>query len=706
MVRAWASALATAAAFGATAAHAACEDLLPTKQETAVRDITPLDLVRIRDVGEPDVYNTPTTPYALSPDGRSLAFVIARADPLTNAVCTALVVIAANGKGDPRIIDRGGRLPSLPGNYRGLFIHSGFPDQITPIWSPDGRSVAYRKRVDGLVQLVSATADGSGASVLSQAAVDIEDFAWTADSKAVVYTARTSLIAAERAIDREGESGWLYDIRTIPNISWRPNPLVKDLPTSAFFVDAATRTTRAATASEQALVVPPPEPGYPYDVLATSRSGAKAWTQPVSAHPQAEHQVWASDAAGNKVACTLAGCTGHISRIFWDASGRSILFLAREGWKGEAAVIHRWVPGSNRLSTVLRTTDALSGCIQSKAELICGRENSNTPRRIVAIDVETGRDRVIFDPNPEFAQLRLGRVQRLRWTNDRGLPAWGDLVLPPGYDGKAKLPLIVVNYFSSGFLRGGTGDEYPIFPLAAKGFAVLSFERPPSVATSVPGLTSWEDDLRALQHNWAERRSVHSALMTGIDKAIATGAIDPARLGITGLSDGASIVEFALVNSRRFAAAAMSSCCDDRTTSLVLGGEAWGDQNHRTGYPLSVDDDRAYWKPISLSLNARAIDTPILFQLADRETGLALQSYGALREAGKAVEMHVFPHEFHNKVEPVHRLAIYDRNIDWFAFWLRGYEDPAPDKRTQYERWEKLRSLRDNGHQPGEKGVP
>lgn len=702
MVRVIVSALAiAAAALGAPMAHATCDDLLPREQAIGpARDITPLDLVRFRDVGEPDVYNSSTSPYAVSPDGRDLAFVIARADPSTNVVCTALVVMAVDGKGVPRIIDRGGRLPSLPGNYRGLFISSGFPDQITPIWSPDGRSIAYRKLVQGVVQLVRAAADGSGASVVTQAPVDIEDFAWTRDSRAIVYTARTSLIAAERAVDREGETGWLYDIRTIPNISWRPNPLVKDLPTSTFRVDVDTRVTRAASADEQVLVTPPPEPGYPYDVIAGASNGAKAWTEPVSASPLAEHQVRAADAAGRKFICDLAGCTGKISRIFWDRSGRSVLFLSREGWNHEETVLHRWVPGVRRLATLLSTTDSLTGCIQSEAELICGRENAATPRRIVAIDPRTGRDRLIYDPNPEFSRLRLGTVQRLRWTNDRGLPAWGDLVLPPGYDGKTKLPLIVVNYFSSGFLRGGTGDEYPIFVFAAKGFAVLSFERPPTVATMVPGLASWDDDLRALQHNWAERRSVHSALMTGIDKAIATGAIDPSRLGITGLSDGASIVEFALVNTRRFAAAAMSTCCDDRATSLVLGGEAWGDQNHRTGYPLSVDDDRDYWKPISLSLNARLIDTPILFQLADREAGLALQSYGALREAGKPVEMRIYPGEYHNKVQPLHRLAIYDRNIDWFDFWLRGYEDPAPEKRSQYGSWEQLRSAQEG--RPGE----
>lgn len=695
MVRSLASICAVAVAtFGANPAGAACEDVLPSGVgNTAVRDITTRDLARIRDVGEPDVTGVATSPYAVSPDGRRLAFVIARGDPASNAVCTALVVMPFDGSGAPLILDRGGRLPIHAGTFRGLFIDTGFPEQITPIWSPDGNSIAWRKLVDGKAQLVRALADGGGVAVVTQAATDIEDFVWLPDGTAMIYATRTSRIEAERAIDREGEAGWRYDARIVPNISWRPNPWAKNLPLSMFRVDLATGTTRAASGAEQAHLVPPPTPGYPYDVVAVAPNGAKAWTAPVSRHPYALHRVWAKDARGGKIACELAGCTGRISRIFWDRDARSILFLTRQGWRDEEAVIFRWIPGRKRLETVLRTTDTLSGCIQARRELICGRENATTPRRIVGIDVGTGRARLIFDPNPEFARLRLGRVQRLRFTTDRGLEAWGDLVLPPGYDGRAKLPLVVVSYHSRGFLRGGTGDDYPILPLAANGFAVLSFERPPAVAAGIPGLTSWAEALREWHRDWREQRSVHSALMAGIDQAIATGAIDPDRIGITGLSDGATMVEFALVNSKRFKAAAMSTCCDDRLTSLVLGGEAWGGENRRSGYPLSIDPNRAFWKPISLSINARSITAPILFQVADREAGLALESYGALREAGKPVEMRIYPQEYHNKVQPRHRLAVYDRNIDWFNFWLRGHEDPVPAKRTQYASWHELREL-------------
>jgi len=32
-------------------------------------------------------------------------------------------------------------------------------------------------------------------------------------------------------------------------------------------------------------------------------------------------------------------------------------------------------------------------------------------------------------------------------------------------------------------------------------------------------------------------------------------------------------------------------------------------------------------------------------------------------------------------------------NVDWFCFWLKGEEDPAPAKVEQYARWRDLRKL-------------
>jgi len=41
--------------------------------------------------------------------------------------------------------------------------------------------------------------------------------------------------------------------------------------------------------------------------------------------------------------------------------------------------------------------------------------------------------------------------------------------------------------------------------------------------------------------------------------------------------------------------------------------------------------------------------------------------------------------------QPRHRLEIYERNLDWFRFWLKDEQDPDPRKEEQYRRWNRLR---------------
>jgi len=41
--------------------------------------------------------------------------------------------------------------------------------------------------------------------------------------------------------------------------------------------------------------------------------------------------------------------------------------------------------------------------------------------------------------------------------------------------------------------------------------------------------------------------------------------------------------------------------------------------------------------------------------------------------------------------KPWERMISQEGSVDWFAFWLQGYEDPDPAKREQYARWHQLR---------------
>ena len=98
-------------------------------------------------------------------------------------------------------------------------------------------------------------------------------------------------------------------------------------------------------------------------------------------------------------------------------------------------------------------------------------------------------------------------------------------------------------------------------------------------------------------------------------------------------------------------------------------------------------DDIAFWNALSLSRNAASVRAPILAQVADREALFMLQAQRTFADLERPFELFVFPDEYHVKWQPRHRLAIYERSLRWFEFWLMQRESPDPAFADEYARW-------------------
>ena len=57
----------------------------------------------------------------------------------------------------------------------------------------------------------------------------------------------------------------------------------------------------------------------------------------------------------------------------------------------------------------------------------------------------------------------------------------------------------------------------------------------------------------------------------------------------------------------------------------------------------------------------------------------------------KPVEFVILDNSEHVVTNPAVRLAAQGGNVDWYRFWLQGYEDPDSSKAAQYRRWEEMR---------------
>ncbi|WP_324072150.1 Atxe2 family lasso peptide isopeptidase [Sphingopyxis sp.] len=680
----------------APSASARCDDLLPASKSAASpgaqkRPITALDLLRVRDIGRGD--NSPSSrqsALALSPDGRKIAFTLVRADPDTNAYCIGLAVMEAEAGASPRLLDRGGEIFLGSGDYRDVILETGFPVLLAPAWSPDGRWIAFLRRDEGVTQLWAVRTDGGSAHALTRGEIDVEQFAWSQEGGTIIYASRTGQLAERASVAREAVTGFRYDDRYVPMMGDRPMP-VSATPLSIYRIDPENGRESRGSEGDRALLPPDPITYKTLPMSVRTPRGQIAIAESLTPNPFSEQQIKISTETGEQIACEQDACRGKFTGMWWTVAGETLLFLKREGWNAGSMGLYRWQPGKGPPERLLATKDVINGCGLARGKLICTREDATTPARIVEIDPANGQSEILYDPNPEFASIRFGRVQRLEWKNDRGLEVRGDLVLPPGYEGGVRLPLIVTTYRANGFLRGATGNEYPIHLFAEHGFAVLALERPLPVAAAKPMETDAVKLRAANDEGWAERWSIQSAVMGGVQRAIDLGIADPARIGITGLSDGASTTTFALINSKRFAAASISTCCLEPWAVNSTIGPAFAKMMRKQGFPAGTSDDRTFWKPGSIIQNAGEIDTPLLMQLADREYLTAIDGFAALREQGKSVDMYVFPNEYHNKWQPLHRLVVYERNLDWFRFWFQDRESADPAKADEVLHWRAMR---------------
>ena len=666
-----------------------------------------LDIATLRDIEA----------LSVSPNGEWAAFQLRQAQPNANRYNAEWhIVSTAGGSATQRLADAG---PPILGHFQGRVNGAIYP--TPPVWSPNSEWIAYLRDHDGVVQIWRSARDGR-TEQLTRGDASVRALAYSADGNRLIFETEPSAAHRRAALLEEGLSGLLYDARFFPARSPHPvfphdvrlgggAPERSPSQVSAGRIrvyDLVTRRERSATSREadafmrgQAGARPLNRPTVRGEA-ATSAGGSLAWTEARDPEQQGfmpPLTLVAQLGGGDVVVCEHAACTGRSLPGLWWRDDRELVFARREGEYYSSTALYSWRPGDRAPRFIMRTDGKLVPsatvewrCSVADDRLICLFEESDVPRRLVAVDLDTGEIATLFDANPEWREFDLGaRPQRIEFTTRAGVGADGYVVYPPESDQDERLPLVVVTYRCEGFLRGGTGDEYPIYALAAQGFAVLCFNAPLG-----------DEERQARQDaqsyvRWArgpgepEKRWVQECLDAAVDVLAATGRIDPDRVAVTGLSFGAEIVQFALFNMPRLSVAIASGVGYEPTDYYLYGPAARRSFRARgLGAPDATPDR---WRALAVTPNADRVTAPLLLHISDHEMVSAVAPVTALEDASRAVEMYVFPNEYHVKWQPRHRLAIYERNIDWLNFWLRDVEDDDPAKTLQYERWRGLRAL-------------
>jgi len=379
-----------------------------------------------------------------------------------------------------------------------------------------------------------------------------------------------------------------------------------------------------------------------------------------------------------------------ITQLWWTSSSKEVVFVA--GNNGESGIFK--VDIEEPKTQVIRGPKGEETFYQCTADsktthLACTLETPDSPAEAAVISMHGGRLQVLTDANPEYNRLIRSAAKKYEWTNRYGDSAFGYLFLPVNYVKGTRYPLIITTYRAWGFMRGGVGDEYPVQVLAANGFAVFVWERTRNYEPATGHSQEFESTLKDWQSPVASLQQITESL----DNA---GIIDNSKIGITGLSWGAGLALYAISHVHLFSAASVSNPGVTDPMFYYIGGTVWREQFARWGLPgLPTGPSADKWRKWSTALNSDQITAPLLIQASNMEYFASLQLVTTLKMMNKPVELIIYPGESHIKKEPVHKLELYTRNVDWFRFWFQDHEDPDPAKAEQYVRWRELRRLQE-----------
>ena len=643
----------------------------------------------------------------VSPDGESVAFRLEQASIERNTYDSVWYVQSMDGTTPARRVAEGG----VP-----LRDTAGISLPTPAIWSPDGRWIYYRARIDGRIEVWRAAIDGSGAEPVMLDPADVRDFSLSADGTVLKYSAGATREDVFRAEQAEYYSGIRVDARTpigqnlfrsgniedrlatqrLGPIWFERIPLLAETLDRWKVVDLATGIKRELAPSDvpsKSLTASdlPKNVTKPWKLAHDTRSGRIALLTRVGEKgelrdkPDVELAMLADRNAPQLIKCLAELCTNKaITDIQWRPGTDEVVFTVTDPHEGLAQSILRWNVKTGVVYPVAQSRGLMNGgrnpssaCGLASTALACVAAEADRPPRLERIDLESGEREALFDPNVALARdmEKAVAVRFLRWTDMKGREFTGQY-FSARRASDDRPPLFVTYYTCPGFLRGGLGDEWPLVSLVEHGISALCINQ-------LPGYT-----LDAIERHDQGRTAVESV----VDLLVSEGEVDRNRVGMGGLSYGGAVTLWTVTESKLLAAASVSSPVVSPT--YYLFGSLKGDSfvsGFKELWGLGTQEETPErWHALSPAFKLDKILIPILFQMSEQEYLHALDYTVPLMRESRA-DLYVFPHEPHQKFQPRHKLAVYERNLDWFRFWLRGFEDTDPSKTEQYKYWREMR---------------
>ena len=647
-------------------------------------------LISLQRVGSP----------AISPDGASVAYTVRSTDWDDDSYHTEIWLADA----------RSGETRQLTNNAK--------KSSSSPVWSPDGKTLAFATDRDDKRQVYVIDPRGGEARKLTAAEENVGAFAWSPDGRSIAYTCMDPKSAADKErqktygdFDVIGEGYrmshlWVLDVATkkarrltsgtftVGQFSWSP-----DGTRIAF--DHRINSANANGGSADISVVTVDDGTVKPLVTQDGPDSAP---------------VWSPD--GSKIAFESA-----MARPFYFYANRVIAIVPARGGPVEAistafdedASIARWTPAGIYFSAAQRTNSYLfsidpatraektfkpanpAGDARAVLPWSAGNFSVTPDGRSVAFlatDASTLPE-VYVSPLPDLEPRKLtdmtaqtaswarGTQEVIQWKSKDGATIEGVLHKPVGFQPGRKYPLLVVIHGGpTGVSRPalfGSTSTYPIDIWTAKGALVLE--------PNYRGSAGYGEAFRSLN---VRNLGVGDAwdVLAGVDRLIADGLADPDRVGTMGWSQGGYISAFLTTHdSARFKAVSVGAGISDWTTYYVNTDITPFTRQYLKSTPWDDPEIYAKTSPMTYIKGAKA---PTLIQHGATDQRVpppdSFELYRGLQDLGvpsKLIIYKGFEGIGHGPSKPKSSRAVMQHNLEWFDQYIFAAPSQRPSQQEK-----------------------
>jgi len=621
---------------------------------------------------------------AISPDGRQIVFSRSFVDKINDQNRSNLWIVDVQGE----------RIRELT---RGNWSDS------SPVWSPDGKRIAFLSDRDGTRQLHVMWPDTGEVAQLTHYTGDIGNPVWSPDGRQIAFTSTVEdkdPILPVKLPPRPENAKWARPAVIIDRLNWRRDGVgpVPKAYSHVFVVDAVLGGTPRQVTSGN----------YNHGDVAWSRDGRTIYVsgirKPDAEYLRGDSEIYAvrldtlevralTDRLGPDRGPRVSpdgkwiAYTGYDEQRFTSTLS-SLYLMDSEGgnrrlWAGKlpnSPSDVTWAPDSSGVyysmgekgtvnvyfapldGSPRKVTDgnhvlggfSLAGNGQAAATV----STPQSPGCLVTFHVKNpAAMKTLADVNADvLAGVRLGEVEELWWTSTDGLRIQGWLMKPVDFQAGRKYPMVL-------WIHGGPWSMYDVGfnwsfqNFAAEGYGVLW--------TNPRGSTGYgQDFVNGIQYSYPGKD--YDDLMTGVDAALAKGWIDERNLFVCGGSGGGVLTAWIVGHTDRFAGAvSMRPVINWHSFVGTTDGASWYDQFRK--FPWEDPMEYAVRSPLHYVANVKT-PTMIMTGEADLRTpiGQSEEFYRALKMLKKETLLVRMPEEFHGWRRPSHRMLQQAYLLAWF----------------------------------------